>query len=92
MVLTQNERNRRRHDMNQSAIVMLKLESGCVDCGYNEHPAALEFDHVGPKRFGIGDSIHRSMSDTLDEIDNCEVVCANCHRVRTEERRWAKEA
>lgn len=27
----------------------LKLEAGCVDCGYNKHPAALHFDHRDPE-------------------------------------------
>ncbi len=66
----------------------LKQAQGCVDCGYNDHPAALEFDHVtGPKLFNIGSGGRRTKADILEEIKKCEVVCANCHRVRTNERR-----
>jgi hypothetical protein len=68
-----------------------KLAKGCVDCGYKAHPAALDFDHVtGDKRFAIGRGVtSNSMEAVMEEIDKCEVVCANCHRVRTETRRKA---
>src|SRR4051812_45745868 len=34
----------------------IKLASGCVDCGYKEHPAALQFDHLPQyrKSFNVG--------------------------------------
>ena len=33
----------------RTALDTIKTQSGCVDCGYNEHPAALQFDHIDPK-------------------------------------------
>jgi hypothetical protein len=27
-------------------IQSIKMERGCTDCGYREHPAALDFDHL----------------------------------------------
>lgn len=68
----------------------IKLESGCADCGYREHPAALHFDHMpGTKKFrGVAQMIvNTSMDKLLEEIAKCEVVCANCHAVRTANRR-----
>ena len=66
-----------------------KLERGCADCGYDEHPMALHFDHLPgrKKRFDIGRAV-RSASPAIiwAEIRKCEVVCANCHAVRTAER------
>ena len=62
----------------------IKQASGCVDCGYNEHPVALDFDHVrGEKEFTISDGLHRPWRDVLKEVNKCDVVCSNCHRVRT---------
>lgn len=59
-----------------------KLEDGCVDCGYKEHHAALDFDHVrGEKSINVCNA--RSISAAKKEIEKCEVVCANCHRIRT---------
>lgn len=67
-----------------------QLEKGCTDCGYNKHPSALEFDHLPgtEKLFNIGEEIgNRSVESIWSEIAKCEVVCANCHAIRTVERR-----
>jgi hypothetical protein len=69
----------------------LKMASGCVDCGYANHPVALDFDHIiGTKLFDPSRS--PTLSAALDEIKKCEVVCANCHRIRTYERHMALKA
>jgi hypothetical protein len=67
----------------------IKLESGCVDCGYDKHPEALDFDHLpgSDKRFELGGSYDYNRDTLLAEIAKCEVVCANCHRIRTATRR-----
>jgi hypothetical protein len=58
----------------------------CVDCGEAD-PVVLEFDHLGSKSFNIGQALsYRSWQSILDEIEKCEVVCANCHRRRTARR------
>jgi len=62
-------------------------EHPCVDCGETD-PVVLEFDHIGPKLFNIGQDLpYRSWPSILAEIEKCEVVCANCHRRRTALRR-----
>jgi hypothetical protein len=66
-----------------------KLESGCVVCGYNSHPAALDFDHLpGANKVATIAKLFSGLKDDLllEEIKKCEVVCANCHRVRTATR------
>lgn len=67
-----------------------KLARGCADCGYADHPAALEFDHLPGmvKSFNIGEKVGTySLSRIMEELEKCEVVCANCHAIRTEARR-----
>jgi hypothetical protein len=57
----------------------------CADCGEAD-PVVLEFDHLDAdaKSFNIGQSLpYRNWQSILDEIEKCEVVCANCHRRRT---------
>ena len=73
----------------RSAISMLKMEQGCSDCGYDVDPVALDFDHLGDKKHAVAHMVtnRRSMEAILAEIDKCEVVCANCHRIRTDVRR-----
>lgn len=68
------------------------MESGCVDCGYNKHPDALDFDHRPDeiKLFNIGFGIvSRSWDAIRAEIAKCDVRCANCHRIVTAERKAA---
>ena len=67
-----------------------KMAEGCMDCGFNSHPAALEFDHLPgeDKLFNIGEKVGcYSMETIWAEVAKCEVVCANCHAIRTAERR-----
>lgn len=57
----------------------------CVDCGEN-NPIVLEFDHKnGEDKVGNVCNIvfRQSMSRLKDEIEKCEVRCANCHRIKT---------
>lgn len=59
-----------------------KIEKGCQDCGYKKHHSALEFDHIkGKKKINI--AFAKSINQAEWEIKNCEVVCSNCHRVRS---------
>lgn len=69
-------------------VVAYKLEKGCVDCGYNKHPAALDFDHLpGTEKLrDIKCGQHLGWEALQAEVAKCEVVCANCHRIRTSER------
>lgn len=57
----------------------------CVDCGGKFHPAAMDFDHCGVKKLGgVARLVVSASFDRIKaEIDKCELVCANCHRVRT---------
>jgi len=63
----------------------VKMESGCVDCGYCAHPAALDFDHIEAKTILV--SFCKSIKAADKEIAKCEVRCANCHRIKTWQRR-----
>lgn len=70
----------------------IKLERGCADCGYNAHAVALQFDHLPgfEKSHGISEMVVAGgvTFESLDEeIAKCEVVCANCHSVRTHVRK-----
>lgn len=62
-----------------------KLDKGCIDCGYREHPAALDFDHRDPslKYANIAQMITYSWGAIKRELDKCDLRCANCHRIKT---------
>jgi len=55
----------------------------CVDCGEDDI-VVLEFDHVrGKKRGAISVLKRYSLKAVKEEIEKCEVRCANCHRRKT---------
>jgi len=67
----------------------------CADCG-NRYPYyVMDFDHrPGEKKCfnlaNVAGQTRISMARLKAEIAKCDVVCANCHRIRTYERRKAK--
>jgi len=75
---------------------MLKFlaDKSCIECGISDS-RVLEFDHINPKAKSF--SITRAINDTrkweniLLEINKCQILCANCHKIRTAEQQgWYK--
>lgn len=60
-----------------------KVKAGCVDCGYSEHHAALDIDHMDGKTSNV--SQLKSIKAIQEEIERhkCVVRCANCHRIKS---------
>ena len=70
----------------------LKSHTPCADCGGFFHPVAMTWDHLpGQEKVGdVGTLLRRHSRETLlNEIAKCELVCANCHAVRSFKRRGA---
>ena len=77
--------SRKRRERNRDEVREFKVQNGCTDCGYNLHHAALEFDHTDDKHANVANLL----SDTKrlwEEIAKCDVVCSNCHSIRTYNR------
>jgi hypothetical protein len=66
-----------------------KIRKGCIDCGYRKAAVALDFDHrdADLKVANIAAMLWRNIAVIEAEIAKCDVRCANCHRIKTEERR-----
>lgn len=72
-------------------ISKLKSNTACADCKKFYHPAIMEYDHLDSStkfkpvsklvQWGYG------LKEILREIEKCDLVCANCHRMRTIRRR-----
>ena len=62
----------------------------CSDCGGRFHPVAMTWDHCVPqtKSGDVSTMIGKRhpKRQILAEIAKCDLVCANCHAVRTHER------
>src|SRR5258708_29735036 len=56
----------------------------CKDCGEKDI-LVLEFDHKGNKYKEIARMItgRYSLARVINEVEKCEVRCANCHRRKT---------
>jgi len=57
----------------------------CVECGF-DNPVALQFHHRDPsqKVIEIGEARNQgwSIKRILEEIEKCDVLCANCHWIK----------
>ena len=77
---SKNISKKKRRDNKLEAIKL--LGGACVVCGYDAHPAALDFHHQdGTKDFGIGENLRGGVDRIRAEIDKCTLLCSNCHRV-----------
>ena len=76
---------RNREEYKRQYYEWLKTKS-CVDCGNNDM-RVLEQDHLCDKNFDISSKIgSMTLNSLMNELEKCETVCANCHRIRTIER------
>ncbi len=76
-----NRKNYRRQ--RRKAELIAAFGGACVYCGYAACVAALEFHHrerTG-KEFGLG-QFNESLERLLAEAQKCDLLCANCHRIR----------
>lgn len=93
--MTDNERNVRyvlnHRDKKRKIIDELKAHP-CMDCGNTFPPYVMHFDHRDPtlKVRGVGDMWSYTLQRILDEIEKCDLVCSNCHAIRTWNRAHEK--
>jgi hypothetical protein len=83
-------------DYKRSVVNRWKRRKGCVDCRYKENYDALELDHLPGKKgaYTVASLMYASWKRIKEEIAKCEVVwiakcevvCANCHAIRTRQR------
>ena len=74
---------------------MIELKSKpCADCAQTFEVCCMDFDHregtVKSNNLGTMFSNHHSRILIQAELDKCDLVCANCHRIRTRDRRIGK--
>jgi len=84
----ENEYRSNRVKDNRKKILSIFLENPCKDCG-NKDIRVLEFDHLRDKKFTISHMTRggHCWDSIKEEIDKCDVVCRNCHVIRSYERR-----
>ena len=62
-------------------------QAPCIDCKQSFPSYVMDFDHIEDNKYlDISSMLGYSKAKILEEISKCEVVCANCHRIRTHKR------
>lgn len=78
------EHCKKRKEVLKDYILSYLKSHPCINCGEND-PVVLEFDHRSEKEFSVALGIQRaySLDKVKQEIDKCDVLCANCHKRKT---------
>lgn len=73
---------------NREFIQNYKENTPCFDCKIKYHYCVMNFDHLRDKKANLSRLVRNSLSiNALKlEMDKCELVCSNCHRIRTWKR------
>ena len=86
--------DKERAKIKREKVANYKINIGCIDCGYKENHFALEFDHIKNsglpytgKQRTVASLMYNSWKVILSEISKCDIVCANCHAIRTMSRK-----
>lgn len=60
----------------------------CTDCGNSFPSCAMQFDHLRDKIMDVSRMVTEgySFENILLEISKCQLVCGNCHAIRTKHR------
>ena len=65
----------------------IKAKTPCADCGVNYPYYVMDFDHRENKEFNLSKAVGTCGRDKIEqELAKCDVVCANCHRERSQKR------
>ena len=76
------DRNRRARARRKKIWDNYKKTLSCSVCGFS-HPAAMDFHHLpGTKKHNVHTLTRNGLfAEAMQEIQNCIVLCANCHRI-----------
>ena len=85
--------NKKLRLRNRDYIKDIKESNPCMDCGQFYPYYVMHFDHIYDKNGSVSDLSRASSSleRIQKEIDNCELVCANCHAERTYSRAYDED-
>lgn len=77
---------RRKQELNEF-VISLK-QKPCMDCGVQYPHYVMDFDHRDSSVKFMTISLmakthHFSKENLLKEVAKCDLVCSNCHRIRT---------
>lgn len=80
--------------MRKRKTLLVKLLGGkCFDCRRRYPSCCFHFDHRNPKskKYNLARILNYGLSTLLSELVKCDLVCANCHAVRSTTCELVKE-
>lgn len=94
--LTLANNRRKLYRISRRDFINKQKNKPCSDCGKKYPHYVMDFDHIdGNEKLGnIAHLVNRNFltyQKLLEEINKCDIVCSNCHRIRTFERLNTKQ-
>lgn len=86
-------RERKRRDRSALTERVRRLKNvPCADCGGTFDPVCMDFDHRpgAGKLFDLASVTtgrRHTWDEILAEVAKCDIICSNCHRIRTHRKR-----
>ena len=79
-----NERIKRRAQARKAYIVHRVFGGHCYDCGEAYPDCVFDFHHEGDEKTHNPSQLigRNQMEAAFKELENCVMLCANCHRMR----------
>ena len=79
----------RRYAHKRAALIARIKSRPCMDCHGWFEPCQMEFDHRNgvTKLYNVSQMQLCTLQKVLEEIAKCDLVCSNCHSLRTFKRR-----
>lgn len=78
-------KRQRRRLLNLMLVSEYKEANPCMDCNRKFPAVCMDFDHRPGevKRFTVSAGTSKAWPALIAEVQKCDLVCSNCHRLRT---------
>lgn len=83
------QRSKQSREKRKESIRKIKEDSPCFDCNISYPYYVMHFDHLDSsnKVDKVSTILQNSgLESALNEIKKCQLLCANCHSIRTWKR------
>jgi len=86
--------NKKAYDLRRNWLTKYKEDCGCQDCRQKFAGVALDFHHRPGeiKLFNLANCSNRNFELIKNEVTKCDVLCKNCHALKTLESGHHKKA